>query len=157
MSHFTLFLTATLLVFSSTSVAASATEKEIQFEKYGQKVSIDSVADSQKKAELEFQTLKQKNILAATNNRKFYVILISGLSVISLVVVLVLMRGSSPTSQDIVLVMGLNFVIFGAMISVLTVETTEQLSAIFGLLGAVGGYLFGSSKNRERGDKISDQ
>jgi len=81
-------------------------------------------------------------------SRKYYVLILATLSMASLLIVLFLMRRSSPTAEDIVLVMGLNFVIFGTIISVLIIETTEQLSAITGILGAMGGYLFGS-KGRE--------
>ena len=36
------------------------------------------------------------------------------------------------------------------MISVLIVDTTEALGAIMGILGSMGGYLFGSWDKREK-------
>ena len=75
--------------------------------------------------------------------------LLVALSVVSLFVILFLMRGSSPSSADIVLVMGLNFIIFGTIISVIIVQTSEQFGAVTGILGAMGGHLFGSKRREE--------
>jgi hypothetical protein len=44
--------------------------------------------------------------------------------------------------------MGLNLVVFGTLIAVVAVNTTEQLGAVTGILGSIGGYLFGSRESR---------
>ena len=90
-------------------------------------------------------------IVRKLENEKYYVSLLVIMSMLSLVISLYLLKNSSPTSRDIVVVTGLNFVVFGSIISTLIVSTTEQLGAVTGILGALGGYLFGTwSKNEKK-------
>jgi hypothetical protein len=117
--------------------------------------SILTTADTDKKPPVEakqypvnvdesLEQYKQQEKRQVRADRKFYAVLLAILSLVSMFVVLYLMRSASPSAEDIVLVMGLNFVIFGTIISVLIIDTNEQLSAVTGILGAMGGYLFGS-------------
>ena len=62
----------------------------------------------------------------------------------SLLIVLYFLRSKTYTSKDVVSVTGLTLIIFGTIILVLIVDTSEQLTAAIGVLGAIAGYLFRS-------------
>ena len=87
--------------------------------------------------------------LKLIDKERFYVIVLAIMFLVSLITTLFL-SSSSRTSRDIITISGLNLVVFGSMISVLVVDTTEALGAIMGILGSMGGYLFGSWDKREK-------
>ncbi len=97
------------------------------------------------------KVLSENNIIRMKliDENRFYVILLAIMFLVSLITTL-LLSSSSRTSRDIVTISGLNLVVFGSMISVLIVDTTEALGAIMGILGSMGGYLFGSWDKREK-------
>ncbi len=108
----------------------------------------------------EFKDIRTHNVinlnpqnelrLKLIDNERFYVIVLAIMFLVSLITTL-LLSSSSRTSRDIITISGLNLVVFGSMISVLVVDTTEALGAIMGILGSMGGYLFGSWDKREKG------
>ena len=78
------------------------------------------------------------------NNEFWYIVLLSVLSIVSLTIVLFFLRHKSHSAKDIVNATGLTLIIFGTIILVLVVSTSEQLTAAIGILGAIAGYLFRS-------------
>jgi len=77
-----------------------------------------------------------------------YIIILAIMSISSLCIVLLAARKSGLEPRDYLLISGLNFIVFGTIIATLAVPTTEQLAAVTGILGAIGGYLFGTSRFR---------
>jgi len=78
-----------------------------------------------------------------------YVMVLAGLCMLSLLVVLWFLKQKPETTpKDIVNVAGLTLIVFGTIILVLIVDTTEQLTAAIGILGAIAGYLFRSAQER---------
>ncbi|MDH5232177.1 MAG: hypothetical protein OEZ58_09810 [Gammaproteobacteria bacterium] len=90
------------------------------------------------------------------DNERYYVTLLAAMSMLSLSISLLLLKKSQPTSKDIVVVTGLNFVVFGTIIATLVVNTSEQLGAVTTSLGAMGGYLFGSWSKSMKQDEDED-
>ena len=84
-------------------------------------------------------------------NEFWYVIILSVLCVVSLTLVLTflakLRQGTKP--RDMVSAAGLILIVFGTIILVLIVDTSEQLTAAIGILGAIAGYLFRTAQERE--------
>jgi len=85
------------------------------------------------------------------DNEFWYILLLSALSLASLIVVLSFIRlnNEAYTSRDIVNAAGLILIIFGTIILVLVVNTSEQLTAAIGILGAIAGYLFRSVQSEK--------
>lgn len=85
---------------------------------------------------------------AQVENEFYYVIILSLLCLISLSLVLTflikLKHDTRP--KDIVSGAGLTLIVFGTIILVLIVDTSEQLTAAIGILGAIAGYLFRSAQ-----------
>ena len=77
-------------------------------------------------------------------NRYFVVYCLLASAIISLILVLFRIHGTSHSAIDIINASGLVFIIFGTIIVVVVADVQEQLPAAVGLLGAVAGYLFGS-------------
>ena len=80
------------------------------------------------------------------DNELWYVILLSLLSVASLIVALQFLKMKNYKPRDVINITGLTLIIFGTIILVLVVDTSEQLTAAIGILGAVAGYLFRSAQ-----------
>ncbi|MDH5572056.1 MAG: hypothetical protein OEY89_09840 [Gammaproteobacteria bacterium] len=83
------------------------------------------------------------------NNEFWSIVLLSGLCVISLIIVLGFIKQQEHSAKDIVNAAGLTLIIFGTIILVLVVNTSEQLTAAIGILGAIAGYLFRSVQNSD--------
>lgn len=83
------------------------------------------------------------------NNEFWSVVLLSGLCVISLIIVLGFLKTQNHSAKDTVNAAGLILIIFGTIILVLVVNTSEQLTAAIGILGAIAGYLFRSVQNHD--------
>jgi drug/metabolite transporter (DMT)-like permease len=82
-------------------------------------------------------------------NEFWYVVVLAGMLMLTLVVVLWFLKQSpEATPKDMVNVTGLTLIVFGTIILVLIVDTTEQLTAAIGILGAIAGYLFRSVQER---------
>ena len=78
-----------------------------------------------------------------------YVQIIAALYAFSLIIIIIFMWDKKHQARDIVTMVGMASVIFGTILLVLMVGDTEQLTAPMGILGAIAGYLFGSSKKTE--------
>lgn len=86
------------------------------------------------------------------NNEFWSIVLLSGLCIISLIIVLGFIKQQSHSAKDIVNAAGLTLIIFGTIILVLVVNTSEQLTAAIGILGAIAGYLFRSVQSSDKTD-----
>lgn len=81
-------------------------------------------------------------------NQRLYVQITAGLYVVSLMIITFLMKITTHHAKDIVTVIGLVSVIFGTILVVLVVDTSESLTAPMGIFGAIAGYLFGTAEKR---------
>ncbi|MCP5243846.1 hypothetical protein [Nitrosomonas sp.] len=81
-------------------------------------------------------------------NEFYYVIILSVMCLLSLSIVLFFLIKLKKDAQpkDIVSGAGLILIVFGTIILVLIVDTSEQLTAAIGILGAIAGYLFRSAQ-----------
>jgi len=93
--------------------------------------------------------------LTLINNNRNYVLITAGLFAFTLIIITFLMRTTPHGAKDIVTIIGLVSVIFGSILLVLVVDTTETLTAPMGILGAIAGYLFGTAQKKET-QKSSD-
>jgi len=85
---------------------------------------------------------------AQVENEFYYVIILALLCLLSLSIVLTFLIRLKEDVQprDIVSGAGLILIVFGTIILVLIVDTSEQLTAAIGILGAIAGYLFRSTQ-----------
>lgn len=88
-------------------------------------------------------SLKQESI----GNELRYVLILGFMCVSSLVIVLYFLKTRQASAKDIVNASGLILIIFGTIILVLVVDTSEQLTAAIGIMGAIAGYLFKSAQD----------
>ena len=93
--------------------------------------------------------LKNEFAHAQLNSTRLFIGLLCLLSISSLLIVLIFLRKTNHSASDIVNAAGLNLIIFGTIILVLVVDTTEQLTSAIGVLGAIAGYLFGTIQRKE--------
>ncbi len=82
------------------------------------------------------------------SNEFWYVLMLGGLSLASLAVVLYFLRDRDAAAKDMVSAAALILITFGTIILVLVVNTSEQLTAATGILGAIAGYLFRSAQEQ---------
>jgi len=87
--------------------------------------------------------------LALIINNQSYVLITAALFSFTLLIITFLMKITPHQPKDIVTIIGLVSVIFGTILLVLVVDTTETLTAPMGILGAIAGYLFGSVQRKE--------
>jgi len=85
---------------------------------------------------------------AQVENEFYYVIILALLCLLSLSIVLAFLTRLKQDvhPRDIVSGAGLILIVFGTIILVLIVDTSEQLTAAIGILGAIAGYLFRSTQ-----------
>lgn len=108
---------------------------------------VDSVADLTKQLkDPAVQERHSRVIEKQVDNELWYVMLLCFLSVSSLIVALQFLKQKSYKPRDVINITGLTLIIFGTIILVLVVDTSEQLTAAIGILGAVAGYLFRSAQ-----------
>ncbi|SEN07763.1 hypothetical protein [Nitrosomonas marina] len=88
-------------------------------------------------------------------NEFYYVIILSVMCLLSLSIVLyfLIKLKDDAQPQDIVSGAGLILIVFGTIILVLIVDTSEQLTAAIGILGAIAGYLFRTAQENGRESK----
>ena len=91
----------------------------------------------------ETPVASEQHSLERIQNEFWYVVILACLSVISLLIVLHYLKlRPESTPKDFVSASGLSLIVFGTIILVLIVDTSEQLTAAIGILGAIAGYLF---------------
>ncbi|PCI43653.1 MAG: hypothetical protein COB51_11245 [Moraxellaceae bacterium] len=78
------------------------------------------------------------------DNERFYVTALCGLCIFSLVIILYFLKDREHSARDLISAAGLTLIIFSTVLLVLIVNTSEQLTAAIGILGAISGYLFRS-------------
>ena len=86
--------------------------------------------------------------LALIKNNHQYVMIIAALFCFALIVIAFLMKITAHQARDLVTIIGLVSVIFGVILLVLVVDTTETLTAPMGIFGAIAGYLFGTAQKK---------
>ena len=111
--------------------------------------SFDFDAVSQQEPASEQQTDSNILQLALISNNQSYVLITAALFSFTLLIITFLMKITPHQPKDIVTIIGLVSVIFGTILLVLVVDTTETLTAPMGILGAIAGYLFGSVQRKE--------
>lgn len=111
--------------------------------------SFDFDAVSQQESSSEEPTDGNTLQLALISNNQSYVIITACLFAFTLLIITFLMKITPHQPKDIVTIIGLVSVIFGTILLVLVVDTTETLTAPMGILGAIAGYLFGSVQRKE--------
>ena len=112
-------------------------ENPEQFAGYEFDYLIQDIAKNQLDVEQSQHTLKR------IENEFWYVVILASLSIVSLLVVLHYLKlRPDSTPKDFVSATGLSLIVFGTIILVLIVDTSEQLTAAIGILGAIAGYLF---------------
>lgn len=87
--------------------------------------------------------------LALIENNYQYVLITASLYAFSLITITFLMKITTHRAADLITIIGLLSVIFGTILLVLVVDTTETLTAPMGIFGAIAGYLFGSAQKKE--------
>jgi len=87
--------------------------------------------------------------LELIKNNRHYVMITAGLLAFSLVIITFLMRITPHQAKDLVTIIGLVSVIFGTILMVLIVDTSETLTAPMGIFGAIAGYLFGAAQKKD--------
>lgn len=92
------------------------------------------------------------NQLARIENEFWYIVLLSLLCISTLIIVLSFLKTKTHSAKDIVNATGLTLIIFGTIILVMVVNTSEQLTAAIGILGAIAGYLFRSVQDHDEGN-----
>jgi len=102
-------------------------------------------AVAQKKPNI--QTSAERVMLIKANVQ--YVQITAILYAFSLIIIIIFMWDKKHQAKDIVTMVGMASVIFGTLLLVLMVGDTQQLTAPMGILGAIAGYLFGSSKKTD--------
>lgn len=97
-------------------------------------------------------TEQPKYTLERIENEFWYVIILASLSIVSLLIVLHYLKlRPDSTPKDFVSATGLSLIVFGTIILVLIVDTSEQLTAAIGILGAIAGYLFRTAQESSGG------
>lgn len=116
-------------------------------------------------------TPAEGSALSATSKQKQYshdmviterisIILLAVVSVVFLLTVLYYISRRTHRASDLIVAAGLISIVFGTLILVLVCQSLEQLTPAIGILGAIGGYLFGASherRNATENDGASDK
>ncbi len=103
---------------------------------------LDSLEAITTSTEKESETI----LIERMSNERWYVITLCVLSIISQVIILSFLKLKDHSARELVSASGLSLIIFGTIILVMVVNTTEQLTAAIGILGAIAGYLFRSAQ-----------
>ncbi|WP_295419777.1 hypothetical protein [Sulfurovum sp.] len=159
-----ILLSVLLLIVSGSATYAAGAESEIQqiekqfsYQNYLVKKEKDKL-DKPRKEECKREEAKYVAFehlrLALIKNNLQYVLVTAGMYAFALIIIIILMR-MTPDHQakDLVTIIGLVSVIFGTILLVLVVDTTDTLTAPMGILGAIAGYLFGAVQKKEKPEK----
>ncbi len=103
-----------------------------------------NISTPEQKNAVDFRFLQE-------NNRLLLIVTVMGVTPIFLFIVLFFISKSEAHSgENIVHGSGLVLVIQATLLVVIASVTTEQLTAAIGVIGAIGGYLFGSSRQSDK-------
>lgn len=103
------------------------------------------------KSSSQEEKYSEATTIALIENNLQYVKITSSLYAFSLIIItlLILIKRQDCRAKDLVTIIGLVSVIFGIILLVLVVDTTDTLTAPMGILGAIAGYLFGTAQKKE--------
>ncbi len=103
-------------------------------------LSVPKSTTQPQKNEAEFRFLQE-------NNRLYLIFSVMGVTPLFLIIILFFIsRSKLYSAESIVHGSGLVLVIQATLLVVIAAPTTEQLTAAIGVIGAIAGYLFGSTK-----------
>lgn len=145
------FLPRILLLISFFMVQGSCAhaEENNDISKIGSSYSYDAVAQqvpaTQKQSDTDTDTVR----IALIKNNQQYVLITACMFAFSLIIISFLMKTTPHHAKDLVTIIGLVSVIFGMILMVLVVDTSETLTAPMGVFGAIAGYLFGAAQKKE--------
>lgn len=94
----------------------------------------------------EFQMMLERNKLIQCG-------ILSATAIISLLIVLWFITNTNYSANHIVNASGLVLIIFGTINLVILARADEQLTAAIGIMGAIAGYLFGTMRRGDGGEK----
>jgi hypothetical protein len=140
---FQFFFLIAFLVVPGNSIHA---EEESDISKITSNYSYDMVARPKPIAQAQTPETVQLELI---KNNRHYVMITAGLLAFSLVIITFLMRITPHQAKDLVTIIGLVSVIFGTILMVLIVDTSETLTAPMGIFGAIAGYLFGAAQKKD--------
>ncbi len=124
-------------------------QQELETEPMIQGPSVDESAD---------RNLNETNetlIIAQIIKEAVVVISLAVMAVISLIFVLRALNGRNSPPRYIIAGSGLIVIVYGTIILTLTATTEQQLTAAAGILGAISGYLFGTSQRAESAQTVA--
>jgi uncharacterized membrane protein len=104
-----------------------------------------------------------KHIETQQKYRLYIILMIVASTIVILVVLLFLTMNKEVkclNSNNILNIIGLVLIIQGTILALVATNSTEQLTPAIGIIGAVAGYIFGSSKikqNESEGDATEDK
>ncbi|MDH4235238.1 MAG: hypothetical protein OEV15_08915 [Gallionella sp.] len=139
----TLLLIACFMVPGSFAHA----QENNEISKIGSEYSYDAVSQQQPAAQVQTGTDTVR--LALIKNNQQYVLITACMFAFSLVVITFMMKTTPHHARDLVTIVGLVSVIFGTILMVLVVDTTDTLTAPMGIFGAIAGYLFGAAQKKD--------
>jgi len=137
-----LLLIALMLLLGTAVYAEESSGNQVS--KIMDKFAYSKITSQQKPV---IQTNAERVMLIEANVQ--YVQIIACLYAFALIIIIIFMWDKKHQSKDIVTMVGMVSVIFGTILLVLMIGNTEQLTAPMGILGAIAGYLFGTSKKTE--------
>ncbi|MBU0945701.1 MAG: hypothetical protein KJ804_05250 [Proteobacteria bacterium] len=92
--------------------------------------------------DVEYRMLQEKHRL------RLLVAIVVSTPILLVIILFCLKNAPNCSGESLVNAVGLVLVIEGTMFIAVSAVTTEQLTALIGILGAIAGYLFGSVKRR---------
>ena len=144
-----IFKTILLIAFILVPVGYIHAEENNTLSESMESFDFDTVSQQQAETEVHEQSDANTLQLALISNNQHYVLTTAALFAFTLLIITFLMRITPHEPKDIVTIVGLVSVIFGTILLVLVVDTTETLTAPMGILGAIAGYLFGSVQRKD--------
>lgn len=93
-------------------------------------------------ANVEYRMAQEKNRVL------LLIVIVASTPLLLLIVLICLHKKASCSGENIVNAVGLILVVEGTMFVAVSAVTSEQLTAPIGILGAIAGYLFGSTQRR---------
>lgn len=144
------FLQNTLLLIACCLVAGNSiyAEENNNTRRTMENYSFEKVSKQKPSTQKRSYTNTAAVQLALIDNNKSYVLITAGVYAFTLLIITFLMKITTHRATDLVTIIGLVSVVFGTILLVLVVDTTETLTAPMGILGVIAGYLFGTTQRK---------
>jgi len=139
--------TLLLIAVFMASANGSYAQENNDVSKTGSDYSYDAVAQQAPVVPKQADSDAVRLTLIKSNQQ--YVLVTAGMFCFSLIVITFLMKITPHHAKDLVTIVGLVSVIFGTILLVLVVDTSETLTAPMGIFGAIAGYLFSVAQKKE--------